>query len=131
MLIAPVNDDDIIFVVFSISTFFVLSPYQNLIAVAFHPHQGVRLASKFEEMVQSDPRFEVAAPRHLGLICFRLRGDNQLTEKLLKRLNSNGRIHCVPASLKVGDRRRTYFMVYKVYRWYRMMGPVCLWWFAV
>ena len=54
-------------------------------------------------MVQSDPRFEVAAARHLGLICFRLRGDNQLTEKLLKRLNSNGRIHCVPASLKVRE----------------------------
>ena len=69
----------------------------------------MRLASKFEALVQSDPRFEVAAARHLGLICFRLRGDNQLTEKLLKRLNSNGRIHCVPASLKVRG-RDTYTM---------------------
>ena len=30
----------------------------------------------------------------------RLRGANILTEMLLKKLNSSGRIHCVPASLR-------------------------------
>ncbi|XP_043218908.1 histidine decarboxylase-like [Amphibalanus amphitrite] len=83
----------------ALKLWFVLRSY-GVEGLQAHVREGVRLASKFEEMVHSDPRFEVAAPRHLGLICFRLRGDNQLTEKLLKRLNSNGRIHCVPASLK-------------------------------
>lgn len=31
---------------------------------------------------------------------FRLKGDNALTEHLLKRLNKRGNLHCVPASLK-------------------------------
>lgn len=48
----------------------------------------------------NDKRFEIPAARHLGLVVFRLRGENHLTERLLKRLNSKGRIHCVPASLK-------------------------------
>jgi len=61
--------------------------------------QGVRLAQKFECLVRSDPRFEVAAARHLGMVCFRLCGENELTEKLLKKLNSEGQVHCVPASL--------------------------------
>lgn len=62
--------------------------------------QGVRLARKFEALVLADPRFEIPATRHLGMVVIRLKGDNALTERLLKTLNSRGRIHCVPASLK-------------------------------
>ncbi|XP_060856455.1 histidine decarboxylase isoform X2 [Metopolophium dirhodum] len=65
-----------------------------------HIRGGVQLASKFELLVLNDKRFEIPAARHLGLVVFRLRGENHLTERLLKRLNSKGRIHCVPASLK-------------------------------
>ena len=65
-----------------------------------HVRKGVKLAIAFEELVRLDHRFEVAADRHLGMVVFRLKGHNQLTECLLKRLNSTGRLHCVPASLK-------------------------------
>ncbi|XP_022178836.1 histidine decarboxylase [Myzus persicae] len=65
-----------------------------------HIRGGVQLANKFELLVLNDKRFEIPAPRYLGLVVFRLRGENHLTERLLKRLNSKGRIHCVPASLK-------------------------------
>lgn len=34
------------------------------------------------------------------MVVFRLVGENDLTEKLLKRLNSRGNLHCVPAALK-------------------------------
>lgn len=34
------------------------------------------------------------------MVVFRLRGENDLTEKLLKRLNHRGNMHAVPASLK-------------------------------
>lgn len=34
------------------------------------------------------------------MVVFRLRGENSLTEKLLKRMNSRGHVHCVPAALK-------------------------------
>lgn len=62
--------------------------------------QGVRLAQKFEALILADSRFEIPAARHLGMVVFRLIGENELTEKLLKRLNSRGNLHCVPAALK-------------------------------
>jgi histidine decarboxylase len=62
--------------------------------------QGVRLAQKFEALVLADQRFEIPAPRHLGMVVLRLRGENHLTERLLKRLNARGNLHCVPAALK-------------------------------
>ncbi|KAJ8932118.1 hypothetical protein NQ314_014899, partial [Rhamnusium bicolor] len=43
---------------------------------------------------------KIPAKRYLGLVVFRLRGDNVITETLWKKLNSRGKIHCVPASLK-------------------------------
>lgn len=48
----------------------------------------------------ADERFEVVAPRHLGLIVFRLKEGVNRTDRLLKNLNRDGRIHMVPASLK-------------------------------
>lgn len=48
----------------------------------------------------ADPRFEIPAQRHLGLVVFRLKGENELTERLLKRINHRGNIHCVPSSFK-------------------------------
>lgn len=53
--------------------------------------QGVRLAQKFESLVLSDERFEIPAKRHLGMVVFRLAGENDLTEKLLKKLNGSGK----------------------------------------
>ena len=70
------------------------------------------MATNFEKMVQSDERFEVAAERHLGMVVFRLKGPNELTEKILKKINSSGKIHCVPAALKVQTNadRRAFFV---------------------
>ncbi len=34
------------------------------------------------------------------MLLLRLKGDNSLTEQLLKRLNSSGKMHAVPAMLK-------------------------------
>lgn len=34
------------------------------------------------------------------MVVFRIKGENDLTERLLKRLNHRGNLHCVPASLK-------------------------------
>ncbi|XP_071446596.1 histidine decarboxylase isoform X2 [Hetaerina americana] len=73
-----------------------------------HIREGVRLAKEFEHMVLSDKRFIIAAPRHLGLVVFRLAGvldggdgdGDAATEILLKRLNASGKMHAVPASLR-------------------------------
>ncbi|XP_030078933.1 histidine decarboxylase isoform X1 [Drosophila hydei] len=65
-----------------------------------HIREGVRLAQKLEALVLADHRFELPAKRHLGLVVFRIRGENEITERLLKRLNYRGNQHCVPSSLK-------------------------------
>merc|ERR1711971_1134253 len=65
-----------------------------------HIRKGVRLAQKFESLVRSDPRFEIPAARHLGMVVFRLKGDCSMTETLLKKLNSSGKLHAVPCCIK-------------------------------
>ncbi|KAL2083952.1 hypothetical protein ACEWY4_019470 [Coilia grayii] len=61
--------------------------------------QHVHLAKEFERMVRNDPRFEISADVVLGLVCFRLKGSNELNEALLKSINSARRIHLVPCQL--------------------------------
>ncbi|KAG0426928.1 hypothetical protein HPB47_025995 [Ixodes persulcatus] len=65
-----------------------------------HIRKSVELAQLFESLVRADKRFEIPAPRYLGLVVFRLKGPNAGTEKLLKKLNASGKLHCVPSALK-------------------------------
>ncbi|KAJ6225017.1 hypothetical protein RDWZM_003562 [Blomia tropicalis] len=78
---------------------FVIRNY-GISGLQSHVRKGVRLAKEFEELVKLDPRFEIPAERYLGMVVFRLKGHNELTECLLKKLNSSGKLHCVPASLR-------------------------------
>ncbi len=57
-----------------------------------HIREHVRLAEVFESLVRSDPRFEIAAPRGLGLVCFRLKEGNAASKTLLERVNTAGRM---------------------------------------
>ncbi|CAL7945924.1 unnamed protein product [Xylocopa violacea] len=82
----------------ALKLWFVIRNY-GITGLQKHIREGVRLAQKFEALVLADPRFEIPAPRHLGLVVFRLRGENSLTERLLKKMNTRGRVHCVPAAL--------------------------------
>ncbi|CAH1169928.1 unnamed protein product [Phaedon cochleariae] len=83
----------------SLKLWFVIRNY-GISGLQEHIRKGVRLAEKFESLVRGDSRFEMPFKRYLGLIVFRLVGDNVATETLWKRLNARGKIHCVPASLK-------------------------------
>ncbi|XP_050413559.2 aromatic-L-amino-acid decarboxylase [Patella vulgata] len=56
-----------------------------------------RLAKLFETLVSGDNRFEVLGKVTMGLVCFRLKGSNSLTQKLLKIINESGKLHMVPA----------------------------------
>ncbi|NXE03738.1 DCHS decarboxylase, partial [Lophotis ruficrista] len=64
-----------------------------------HVRHGTETAKFFESLVRSDPLFEIPAKRHLGLVVFRLKGPNWLTEKLLKELSSSGRLFLIPATI--------------------------------
>ncbi|KAM5274637.1 aromatic-L-amino-acid decarboxylase [Ctenodactylus gundi] len=60
----------------------------------------VQLAHEFESLVHQDPRFETCVEVTLGLVCFRLKGSNQLNETLLQKINSARKIHLVPCRLR-------------------------------
>ncbi|XP_031770353.1 aromatic-L-amino-acid decarboxylase isoform X2 [Galleria mellonella] len=83
----------------ALKLWFVLRNY-GVSGIQKHIRESVRLAQKFEALVLADQRFEIPQPRNLGMVAFRLKGDNALTERLLKRLNARGFIHAVPACFK-------------------------------
>ena len=57
----------------------------------------VSLAKYFEQLVEQDARFEVCFPVHLGLVCFRLRGQsNDVNEQLNHAINDSKVIHVTP-----------------------------------
>ncbi|KAK7872398.1 hypothetical protein R5R35_007012 [Gryllus longicercus] len=70
-----------------------------------HIRRQIALAHEFEDHVKSDSRFEIYGEVTMGLVCFRLKGSNELNETLLRRINGHGVIHLVPS--KIHD---TYFL---------------------
>lgn len=83
----------------SLKLWFVLRSF-GIKGLQKHIREGVRLAQRFEALVNADHRFEIPAKRYLGMVVFRIKGENEITERLLKRLNHRGNLHCVPASIK-------------------------------
>ncbi|KAM4856735.1 aromatic-L-amino-acid decarboxylase [Urocitellus parryii] len=65
-----------------------------------HIRKHVQLAHMFESLVLQDSRFEICAEVTMGLVCFRIKGSNQLNEALLQRINNARKIHLVPCHLR-------------------------------
>jgi aromatic-L-amino-acid/L-tryptophan decarboxylase len=55
-----------------------------------HIRRGVELAATFEGWVAEDPAWELAAPRHFSVVCFRHRSADN--EALLHRVNATGNV---------------------------------------
>ena len=54
--------------------------------------EAVRLAEMFEGWVDAEPGWELSAPRHFSLVCFRHEGSDEDNERLLQRVNETGEI---------------------------------------
>ena len=54
--------------------------------------EHVRLAELFESWVRAEPGWEVVAPRHFSLVCFRREGSEEDNERLLGRVNDSGEV---------------------------------------
>lgn len=57
----------------------------------------IRLGEAFEKLVGQDRRFEIVIPRHLNIICFRLKADdkaqqNKVNRALLNEINQSGKV---------------------------------------
>lgn len=82
----------------SLKMWFVFRMY-GLRGLQEHIRKHVSLAKEFEDLVRADNRFQITADVVLGLVCFRLKGSNDLNEALLKRINNARKIHLVPCQL--------------------------------
>ena len=54
--------------------------------------EHVRLGELFEEWVREEPGWEVCAPRHFSLVCFRREAPDEENEALLERVNATGEV---------------------------------------
>ena len=54
--------------------------------------EHVRLAALFEEWVAAEPGWELCAPRHFSLVCFRREGSDEENEAIMQRANDSGEI---------------------------------------
>jgi aromatic-L-amino-acid/L-tryptophan decarboxylase len=72
--------------------------------------EHIRLAALFEELVRQDDRFEIAAPRTINLVCFRLRGQGDAADArnraLLDAMNDSGRLFLTHSVLPLPGRGR-------------------------
>nr|XP_032814546.1 aromatic-L-amino-acid decarboxylase [Petromyzon marinus]XP_032814547.1 aromatic-L-amino-acid decarboxylase [Petromyzon marinus] len=82
----------------SLKLWFVMRLY-GVEGLQEHVRKQVRLAHEFEALVRADERFEVCATVVLGLVCFRLKGPDDLNETLLKDINGERAVHLVPSRL--------------------------------
>jgi aromatic-L-amino-acid decarboxylase len=53
----------------------------------------VALAQEFAARIAASPRWVLAAPVPLNLVCFRHRGGDAINQRLLERLNESGRLY--------------------------------------
>uniref|UniRef100_A0A8C4NTW8 Aromatic-L-amino-acid decarboxylase n=1 Tax=Dicentrarchus labrax TaxID=13489 RepID=A0A8C4NTW8_DICLA len=82
----------------SLKMWFVFRLY-GLKGLQAHIRKQVDLAKEFESLVRADKRFEICAEVIMGLVCFRLKGSNELNQNLLKRITESREIHLVPCQL--------------------------------
>jgi aromatic-L-amino-acid decarboxylase len=54
--------------------------------------EHIRLAELFESWIRDEPGWEVTAPRHFSLVCFRREGSDEANERLLECVNDTGEI---------------------------------------
>ncbi|XP_065660700.1 aromatic-L-amino-acid decarboxylase [Hydra vulgaris] len=92
----------------SLKIWFTLRLYgQNGIQNHIRNHQY--LAREFEKMVLADDRFEICYPVTMGLVCFRMKGSNEINEKLNISISAEGSIYIIPA--KLGDKYILRFVI--------------------
>lgn len=76
----------------SLKVWFVLRTY-GLSGLQAHIRKHVKMALAFSNKLKSDDRFEITHPVTMGLVCFRIKGTNDLNEKFVNLVNNRKIIH--------------------------------------
>ncbi|XP_043513776.1 3,4-dihydroxyphenylacetaldehyde synthase 2-like [Frieseomelitta varia] len=83
----------------SLKVWFVLRLY-GVEGIQQYIRRSIQLAEMFENYVKSDSRFELVTERVLSLVCFRMKGDNQLTQELINRVTVRRKIYIIAATYR-------------------------------
>ena len=82
----------------SLKLWFVIRHY-GIEGLRHHIREHVRLAQEFAKWIRADPRFELAAPVPLNLVCFRLKAGDTASQELMERLNRSGDLYLTHTKL--------------------------------
>ncbi|XP_076266316.1 aromatic-L-amino-acid decarboxylase-like [Rhynchophorus ferrugineus] len=83
----------------SLKLWFVIRKY-GLSGLQKYIRNHIRLAKYFESIVRKDQRFEVMNDVRLGLVCFRLVGNDHINQDLLANINASGKLHMIPSMVR-------------------------------
>ena len=73
--------------------------------LAGHIREHLRLAGLFAEWVKADARFELSAPVMMGVVCFRLKGENEAeadrrNSRIVESINAGGEAYLMQTKLR-------------------------------
>ena len=83
----------------ALKLWFVLR-YYGTDGLQHHIRRHVELAQELRRWIEADPRFELAAPTPLNLVCFRHRAGDAENERLLALLNEGGSVYLTSTRLE-------------------------------
>jgi aromatic-L-amino-acid decarboxylase len=95
--------------------------------------EAVRLAGVFEGLVRDEPGWEVCAPRHFSLVCFRREGSDEENLEIVERANRSGEIFLSHTRLNgrfvlrlaIGNERTTEEDIQRAWRALRAENMAC------
>lgn len=76
----------------ALKLWFVIRHY-GLQGLRHHVRRHMELAQQFVRWLRDDPRFELAAPAPLNLVCFRHRAGDAANQGIMERLNASGDLY--------------------------------------
>jgi aromatic-L-amino-acid decarboxylase len=76
----------------ALKLWFVIRNY-GIEGLQHHIRRHIELAQRFAAWVKDDPRFELAAPVPLNLVCFRHKRGDEVNQALMDRLNRSGDLY--------------------------------------
>jgi aromatic-L-amino-acid decarboxylase len=82
----------------SLKLWFVIRHY-GVEGLQRYIREHVKLAQEFRSWVEEDDHFELAAPAPLSLVCFRLKGEDDLNQRLMDSLNDSGELYITHTKL--------------------------------
>jgi aromatic-L-amino-acid decarboxylase len=82
----------------ALKLWFVIRHY-GVEGLRHHVRRHVELGQRFAAWVRDDPRFEIAAPAPLNLVCFRHRSGDAANQAIMERLNASGDVYLTHTKL--------------------------------